>query len=251
MDEIYNPFSLKGKTILITGASSGIGRATAIECSKMGAKVVITGRNVERLNETFLQLLGDEHLQLVADLQDQNDTTQLVEDMPVLDGLVNNAGITITLPTSFINKNALSEVLQVNTIAPILLTQNLVKKKKLKNGGSIVFTCSTSGVYNAVVGNAMYSASKGAINGFMKNAALDLAAKNIRVNAVSPGMIKTNILETSIITKDQLQEDMKKYPLKRYGEPQEVAFAIIYLLSDAAKWVTGTNLLIDGGLTLL
>ncbi|GHT31045.1 3-oxoacyl-ACP reductase [Bacteroidia bacterium] len=246
----YNPFSLENKTILVTGASSGIGRAAAIECAKMGATVIITGRNKDRLQETFLQLQGEGHLQFAADLQEEGAISYLVENMPVLDGLVNNAGITITLPTPFINEKALSEVLQVNTISPILLTQLLVKKKKIRNGGAIVFTCSTSGVYNAVVGNAMYSASKGAINGFMKNAALDLAAKNIRVNAVSPGMIKTNILETGIVTEEQLQEDMKKYPLKRYGEPEEVAFAIIYLLSDAAKWVTGTNLLIDGGLTL-
>jgi NAD(P)-dependent dehydrogenase (short-subunit alcohol dehydrogenase family) len=131
-----------------------------------------------------------------------------------------------------------------------LLTQQLVKKKKLGKGGSIVFTSSTSGVYNAVIGNAMYSASKGAINGFMKNAALDLAAKNIRVNAVSPGMINTNILEDGIISAEQLEEDKKRYPLKRYGKPEEVAYAVIYLLSDASAWVTGSNLLIDGGITL-
>jgi NAD(P)-dependent dehydrogenase (short-subunit alcohol dehydrogenase family) len=248
---MYNPFSLKNKTILITGASSGIGRATAIECSKMGAKVVITGRNEVRLQETFEQLEGEGHLLLVADLQKEEDFVQLIENLPALDGCVNNAGVTITLPVPFINKEALNDVLQTNTIAPILLTQSLVKKKKLKNGSAIVFTCSTSGVYNAVMGNAMYSASKGAINGFMKNAALDLAAKNIRVNAVSPGMINTAILESGVISEEQLKEDMKKYPLKRYGEPQEVAFAIIYLLSDAAKWVTGSNLLIDGGLTLM
>ncbi|MDR3285848.1 MAG: SDR family oxidoreductase [Prevotellaceae bacterium] len=248
---MYNPFSLEGKTILVTGASSGIGRAAAIECSKMGATVVITGRNKERLDETYLQLHGEGHIQLVADLKEEESISYIIDNVPVLDGCVNNAGITVTLPTSFINKDALNNVLQVNTISPILLTQSLVKNKKIKNGGSIVFTCSTSGVYNAVVGNAIYSASKGAINGFMKNAALDLAAKNIRVNAVSPGMIHTNILESGIISEEQLKEDMKKYPLKRYGEPEEVAYAMIYLLSDASKWITGSNLLIDGGLTLL
>jgi NAD(P)-dependent dehydrogenase (short-subunit alcohol dehydrogenase family) len=247
---MYNPFSLSGKTILVTGASSGIGRATAVECSKMGANVVITGRNAERLQETYEQLEGEGHLLIIADLQKENDLIQIVDNLPILDGLVNNAGITITLPVPFINCKALNDVLQTNTIAPILLTQGLVKKKKLRNGGSIVFTCSTSGIYNAVIGNAIYSASKGAINGFMKNAALDLAAKNIRVNAVSPGMINTNILETGIITEEQLKKDMERYPLKRYGESQEVAFAIIYLLSDAAQWVTGSNLLIDGGYTL-
>jgi NAD(P)-dependent dehydrogenase (short-subunit alcohol dehydrogenase family) len=246
----YNPFSLEGKTILVTGASSGIGKATAIECSKMGAQVVITGRNAERLNETFLQLEGEGHQQFVADLQNENNITQLVENLPVLDGLVNNAGITITLLTPFINKNALNEVLEVNTIAPILLTQQLVKKKKIGKGGSIVFTGSISGVYSAAIGNAMYSASKGAINGFMKNAALDLASKQIRVNTVNPGMIDTDIFREGVISKEQLDMDKLKYPLKRYGKPEEVAHAIIYLLSDASKWVTGSNLVIDGGYTL-
>jgi NAD(P)-dependent dehydrogenase (short-subunit alcohol dehydrogenase family) len=245
-----NPFSLENKTILVTGASSGIGRATAIECSKMGAKVIITGRNEERLQETFVQLEDDGHLQIVADLQKGEDLALLIESVPVIDGLVNNAGITISLPVPFINKGALDDILQINTVVPILLTSAIVKKKKIKNGGSVVFTCSTSGIYNAVIGNAMYSASKGAISGFMKNAALDLAAKNIRVNAVSPGMINTNILESGVITEEQLKEDMKKYPLKRYGEPEEVAYAIIYLLSDASSWVTGSNLVIDGGYTL-
>ena len=247
---MYNPFSLENKTILVTGASSGIGRATAIECSKMGSKVVISGRNAERLNDTFSNLEGKGHLQFIADLQNEEDILQLVENLPVLDGCVNNAGITVTLPTAFINKNVLNDVLQTNTIAPILLTQSLVKNKKITNGGSIVFTCSISGVYVASIGNAMYSSSKGAINGFVKNAALDLAKKNIRVNAVSPGMINTKIFEVGVISEEQLKADVKNYPLKRYGEPEEVAFAIIYLLSDASKWVTGSNLLIDGGYTL-
>jgi NAD(P)-dependent dehydrogenase (short-subunit alcohol dehydrogenase family) len=126
----------------------------------------------------------------------------------------------------------------------------LIKTKKLLRNSSVVFTGSTSGVYNAVIGNSIYSVSKGAINGFVKNAALDLASKLIRVNSVNPGMISTDILNDGTISAEQLQEDIKKYPLKRYGKPEEVAYAIIYLLSDASAWVTGTNLLIDGGFTL-
>jgi len=245
-----NPFSLEGKTILVTGASSGIGRAIAIECSKMGATMIITGRNPERLNETFMQLAGVQHTQIIADLNEDKDIAQLIDNIPALDGCVCNAGITMTLPIAFINRKALDNVLQVNTIAPILLTQALIKKKKIKNGSSLVFISSVSGVYNAIIGNSMYSASKGAINGFSKNAALDLASKNIRVNTVSPGMIQTNILSSGVISEEQLKEDMKKYPLKRYGKPEEVAYAVIYLLSDASQWVTGSNLLIDGGYTL-
>lgn len=247
---MYNPFSLEGKTIFITGASSGIGRATAIECSKMGATVLITGRNKERLSETFSRLEGERHIQLIADLSIHEEIENLTNHLPTLDGCVNNAGFTKTLLTQYITFKSLDEIFKVNTVAPILLTQQLVKKKKINKNASIVFTCSTSGVYNAVLGNSMYSASKGAINGFVKNAALDLASKKIRVNCVCPGMINTSILDNGVITNEQLNQDMKKYPLKRYGEPEEVAYAIIYLLSNASAWVTGSNLLIDGGFTL-
>lgn len=247
---MYNPFSLVNKTIFITGASSGIGRATAIECSKLGAKVIITGRNKERLNDTFLQLEGDIHMQLIADLNNNEEVNKLIDLLPQIDGCVQNAGIIKSTLTPFITEANLNEVLQINTITPIIMIQSIIKKKKLQKNASIVFTSSISGNNIASLGNVMYSTSKAAINGFVKNAALDLASKKIRVNTVTPGMIKTDIYNNGVISEAQLKEDEKNYPLKRYGEPEEVAFAIIYLLSDASSWVTGTNLLIDGGYTL-
>ena len=247
---MYNPFSLKGKTILVTGASSGIGKATAIECSKLGANVVITGRNEQRLHETLKMLEGEQNLMIVADLSNEESLANLVGQCPSLDGLVNNAGSTIMTPTQFISRDKLMQVLEVNTIAPILLTQMLLKKKKLGKGCSIVVTDSISGVKIASPGNVLYSTSKSAINGFVKNAALDLAGKNIRVNAVCPGMIATHIVDDGSVTAEDIAEDMKKYPLKRYGKPEEVAFAIIYLLSDASAFTTGASLVIDCGFTL-
>lgn len=244
----YNPFSLDGKTILITGASSGIGRATAIECSKLGATVIITGRNEERLKETLSQLEGSDHQYVVADVTNADEVNALVEAIPQLDGLVNNAGIQKYLPTPFINEEDLLKILRTNTIAPILLTRILVKKKKMKKGSSIVFTSSLAGNYKCSPGNAMYSTSKGALSGFMRNAAIDLASKNIRCNAVCPGMIVTPIMtENSNLTAEQWEKNKEMYPLKRFGTPEDVAYAIIYLLSDASSWVTGSSLVIDGG----
>jgi NAD(P)-dependent dehydrogenase (short-subunit alcohol dehydrogenase family) len=245
-----NPFVLEGKTILITGASSGIGRATAVECSKSGASLIITGRNEERLAETFKLLYGEGHLKVVADLTISESNEKLVDSLPFLDGVVNNAGIHKSLPVQFINLKDLNETLKTNTISPIILTQLLVKKKKLNKGSSIVFTSSIAGILRSSMANSMYSASKGAINGFMKNAALELAGKGIRVNSVNPAMVETGIMGNGPIAEEQYLEDMKQYPLQRYGTPQEIAFAIIYLLSDASAWVTGTSLVIDGGLTL-
>lgn len=247
----YNPFSLSGKVILVTGASSGIGQETAIQCSKLGATVVITARNQSRLQETFDKLEGEGHMQIIADLTNSEDLQRLVEEVPVLDGCVNNAGIQKYLPTPFINEEDLMKILQTNTIAPIMLTRTLVKKKKIRKGGSVVFTSSLAGNYKSSPGNAMYSTSKGALSGFMRNAAIDLAAKGIRCNAVNPGMIVTPIMtENSALTEDQWKLNEKKYPLGRFGTPQDVALGIVYLLSDAAVWVTGTSLVIDGGLVL-
>lgn len=246
-----NPFSLEGKAILVTGASSGIGKAVAIECSKLGAQLFILGRNENRLKETFNELSGKGHEYIVADLSASSSFKEICSAVPCLDGIVHCAGLTKILPFQFMTKEDLDEVMDVNFYAPAELSRLLLKNKKINKEGSIVFISSVSGVYCSAVASSIYSASKGAVNGLVKGMALDLAPKGIRVNCVNPGMIGTGILSESNITEEQLKEDMKRYPLKRYGKPEEVAYAVIYLLSDAGKWVTGSNLLIDGGYTLL
>lgn len=250
---MYNPFSLLGKRILVTGASSGIGRATAIECSRMGANVILTARNEERLNETLQQMDNIQlHQIIVADLSNMDDIKSLVDFIEnPLDGIVQCAGFTVPKPFQFINQKDIDSIMAVNFRAPAILSQMLLKKKKFNKGASIVFISSISGVWVSYVGSSLYSASKGAINGLVKGMAIELAAKLIRVNCVNPGMVETNILEKGIISDEQLHNDMQLYPLKRHGRPEEVAYAVIYLLSDASSWVTGTNLLIDGGYTLL
>ena len=245
-----NPFLLTGKTILITGASSGIGKVTAIECSKMGAKLIITGRSGERLNETFHALEGEGHKQIVCDLTNTALLETLVKDLPQIDGCVNNAGVGGKLPIAFIKKDSLQSILDINTIVPVLLTQLLVKNKKLKKGSSMVLTSSISGVYSVDIGNTMYSITKSAIDGFMKNSAVELAQKGIRVNSVNPGMVDTPINNIDSFTEEQKLKDIENYPLKRYGKPEDIAYGIIYLLSDASSWVTGTSLKIDGGYSL-
>lgn len=249
----YNPFSLEGKTILVTGASSGIGRATAIECSKMGATVIITARNENRLKETFDSLNTDWkqcHQMFIAELSTQDGIYGLVDNLPDIDGVSLNAGIVKTLPVKFINQNALSEVLNVNMIGPVLLTQRLLKKKKLHKGSSVVFTSSIGGVMISTMGNTMYGISKGGLNAFMKGFALEMAANGIRSNSVNPGFVATNILSAGIISEADLEKNMKAYPMGRFGKPEDIAYAIIYLLSDASSWVTGHTLVVDGGVIL-
>lgn len=244
----YNPFSLEGKCILITGASSGIGRALAIECSKLGAEIVITGRDEERLDETMKQMVAGNHTSIIADLNSEESIDRLVENTPNLDGLVNNAGYIDLRPVKMISSDKFEKILETNTVAPILLFQKLLKKKKINVNSSIVFTSSLAGLGHGTVGNSMYSASKGAISAFVRVAAKELACRGIRVNAVCPGMVKTDIMIKGGVTNAQLAEDEKNYPLG-YGEPIDVALLIVYLLSNASKWMTGSNLIIDGGVS--
>lgn len=242
----YNPFSLEGKTILVTGASSGIGKTTAIECSKMGAKLVITARNEERLNQTLGELEGEGHLALIGDLTSQDDITNLVASMPELDGIVYNAGVGITVPLAFIKDEDLYRVFETNLFSTMRLNKALLRKKKVRKSASIVFTSSISALFNTP-GIALYGETKVALLSYMRGCASELADKKIRANAVLPGMIQTDLINGGTLSEEDKARDMATYPLKRYGTPQDVAYAFIYLLSDASSWVTGTSLIVDGG----
>lgn len=243
----YNPFSLEGKTILITGGSSGIGKAIAIECSKLGARVIIVARNEEKLRNTLSLLEGEGHRYVVCDLNDLNAVERMVFELPAVNGVVNNAGFTRLAPIPFVQDDMLKDILQTNTIAPIMITKLLLKKKKVTKGASFVFTNSVAGLGKVTFGNTMYASSKGALTAFVQGAAKELAPKGIRLNAVCPGMVETEIMQFGTVSEEQMEKDRMAYPLKRYGKPEEIAWAVIYLLSDASSWVTGTNLIIDGG----
>lgn len=243
-----NPYSLAGKTIFVTGASSGLGASVAEECSQLGAKLIITGRNAERLNQTFEKLHGDGHTQIAADLTKTQDIAKLSEILPIINGLALCAGITKTLPVKFINDQAIEDIFDTNTISSMKLIQKLLKQKKIAKQGSIVFISSISTAY-ADKGNSIYAASKGALNSFSKVLALEIAPQGIRSNCIQPGFVPSRMLEAGVVTAEQLQEELKKYPLG-FGDPTDIAFGVIYLLSDAAKWVTGSVMNIDGGVTL-
>ena len=245
-------FDLFGKTILVTGASSGIGRAVAISLSQAGATVVITGRNKERLNETYLCLESKEelpHHQLIADLNEDAQIEQLTVDCEPLDGVVCCSGINDKAPIKHVTREKIEKMYGTNVYGPMLLIKELLKKKKVKNAASIVFISSISSIY-ATISNAMYGSSKGAINSLVKVLALELAPKKIRVNAIMPGMVRTNMIEAYGLSEEELVAVERGYPLGRIGEPQDIANAVIFFLSEASSWVTGANLVVDGGITL-
>lgn len=249
-----NPFSLEGKTILVTGASSGIGRATAIECANMGARIVLSARNVERLELTKAELdnKNNDHEILIADLTNQKELEALVKSVPQLDGVVLSSGRTgNALPIKFDKRDKINPVFETNFFAPFELMRQLFKSKKLNDGASVVAIASIGGVKAFATGNGDYGAAKAALNSIMKFAAKEFAAKKIRVNCICPGMIQTPMVDSCEFSEEQLKADIATYPLKRYGKPEEVAYGAVYLLSDATVWVTGTELYIDGGVTVL
>ena len=248
---MYNPFSLEGKTVLVTGASSGIGAETAVECSRLGANVIITGRNEQRLQETFSRLdssLTHGHQMVRADLTDETEVIGLIEQIGQIDGLVSNAGVNRIKPIAFIQEDDFDFVFRNNYYASLGLVRFLLKKKRFNRNSSIVFTSSVSALFNAP-GRALYASSKAALSSLMRSVAVELAEKGIRANAVLPGLVETKLAHESL-TEDERDKALLEYPLKRFGKPEEIAWAIIYLLSDASSWVTGASLIVDGGFML-
>lgn len=238
-------FSLSGKTILVTGASSGIGRAIAIACSQAGARVILNGRNQLRLQATMEALSGEGHEAVQADLTDAEQRTFLVESLPQLDGVVHCAGIGSRVLCKMLEEQDVSRVMQANFEAPVLLQAELLREKKIAKEASIVFIASAAATMPSA-GNAIYSASKAAIIAYAKCLAQELANRKIRVNCISPAMVWTDLALVGA-TEEQLREAEQNYPLKRYAQPEDITGAAIYLLSDAASWVTGSNMELTGG----
>lgn len=245
-----NQYQLKDKVILITGASSGIGKQTAIRCAEYGAKCIITGRNQERLQETFEQLQGEGHIQITCDLSQENGSVELAEQLPVLDGLMLCAGYSKTMLVKHTKMDYLKDVFNTNTFSNFTLIQYLLKKKKIKNEGSIVIISSVAS-HRPYKGNSMYSATKGALNSFAKVLSLELAPQKIRVNCIEPGIIlDLNTWQEGTISVEQWKEENDRMPLG-FGKPDDIAFATIFLLSDLSKWMTGSSMVVDGGQSLI
>lgn len=249
---VYNQFSLQGKTILITGGAGGIGSATAQTCIDLGARVILTDIREDALKATLASLpesqSGEPNLCFTADLTDADQLAALVDFCPALDGLVCNAGVMKLTPTQFITEEELTRIQKINLNAPILLTRSLLKKKKIKKGGSIVFTASAAGVYRVSIGNGIYATTKCGIDAFMRTVALEVGPKGIRCNSVNPGMVETALIGS--FTEEEKEREKKNYPLRRFAQPEDIANGIVFLLSDASSFVTGTALKIDGGMTL-
>jgi oxidoreductase, short chain dehydrogenase/reductase family len=253
MTNSFNPFSLEGKKIIITGASSGIGRQCAIDCAKIGAKVVVIGRNESRLEETFSNLVGNGHLSINYDLTNFSQLSALIEGINAkigkVDGVVNCAGISTTLPYKLLSTEKLEEFFKVNVFSAVELTREVIKNKYMNPNGSVIFLSSIMGIVGDS-GKALYSMTKGALISACRSLASEYAKRGIRFNCISPGAILTPINEHLPHMSDPEKRAIleSKHPLG-LGTTTDVSNACIYLLSDAARWITGQNLVVDGGYT--
>lgn len=242
----FNPFSLSGKTILVTGASSGIGKAIAIACSQMGATVIASGRNIQRLEATLNIMAGVGNTIIPADLTIIDDIKNLALNAPKFDGVVHCAGIGHRLPAKLLNEAELEKVMNNNFLSAVNLQTELMNAKKLNKASSVVFIASAA-PHMPAYGNAAYSASKAAIIGYAKCLSLELAPRGIRVNCICPAMVWTDLIMQEGVGKEELEQAQQKYPLKRYGQPEDIAYLAIYLLSDASQWMTNSCIDITGG----
>ena len=242
-NQFKNPFSLDGKTIFITGASGGIGRATAIVCSKLGARVIISGRDERKLNETFELLSKNDNLKIAFDLKNTEKIPDFLDFIGRVDAVVHCAGISGVVPVRQMSKSFLEEVIELNFHITANLIQYQIAKNYVNNGGSILLLSSIAAI-TGKVGVGPYSASKAALLGFMRPLALEMAKKGIRVNALCPGIVRTPLLNVS---EEWIEEQSKKYPLG-IGKPEDIANCIAYFISDASKKITGSIFSIDGGI---
>lgn len=245
MAETFNPFSLSGKQIFVTGASSGIGKGIALACANMGATVILNGRNSARLEDVLSQLAGSGHAIFPVDLGDRDAVSTMVEELPKLDGVVMCAGVANRIPCKSITEADFNYVIKTNLESPILLQAELLAKKKINKAASIVFIASRA-YESPSMGNAVYSASKGAVVSYAKCLALELAPRQIRVNCICPGMVWTDLI-TNVLNEEDLKAAEQRYPLKRFGQVEDVANLAVYLLSGASSWMTGGAIDISGG----
>lgn len=243
--------NLAGKNILVTGASSGIGRAAAILFSELNANVIITARRQKELETTLSLMKKNQHLLIPCDATNTDEVKELITQISPIDGWVHCTGKVFPVPVKFIQKKHIDDVFAVNYLSALNLTTELLKQNKLKTFSSIVFISSISTIH-PYFGGSLYVSSKAALEAYAKNLALELAPRKIRVNVLQPALVKTDIYKKTVeaaVSSAEMHKYENQYPFG-IGEPIDIANISAFLLSDAAKWITGSFIKMDGGLSL-
>lgn len=250
---IFNPFSLNGNRVLVTGASSGLGKAIALACAKMGAEIICTGQNIPRLQQTLTELKSisnHPHQAIAADITKTAERDMVIQSIgnTPLNGVVHSAGISRLSPVRMMTEQHLREIQSINIDAPMLLTQSMLKKNLIAADGSLVFISSIA-AHIGVPGVAAYSGTKAALLAMVRCLALEVVKRRIRANCLSPALVETPLLAATESIIGSIEKERAAYPLG-FGKPEDIANATIFLLSPASRWITGTTLVMDGGLTI-
>ncbi len=254
MSETYStPFSLADKRIMVTGSTSGLGRRIAQTCARMGAEVICTGRDAERLSQTLTELKTispRKHQAVQGDLTQATGREALVAAVgnAALNGVVHSAGISRLSPVRMLTEQHLREVQSINVDAPMLLTQSLLKRNLIAADGSMLFIASIA-AHMGVPGVAAYSGTKAALLAMVRCLAMEVVKRRIRANCLSPALVETPLLDATAVIVGSIEQERNNYPLG-FGKPEDVANAAVFFLSDASRWITGTTLVMDGGLTI-
>lgn len=238
---------LANKTILVTGASSGIGRAVCVLAASLGAKLVLNGRNEERLEQTCRSLSGEGHVYISGDLTDRAAVAELAKVRMSLNGFVHCAGISKPVPLRLASDSIVDKTFNTNLMSMIFLLRDLLKANRLEIGASIVFVSSIASV-TGTHGMVLYSSSKAGLMGAVRPLAIELSRKKMRANSVAPAVVKTELWAADQET--WLAKQGENYPLG-LGEASDVANVIAFLLSDASAYMTGTEIVLDGGCTFI
>lgn len=246
-----HPFSLENKRILVTGASSGIGKSASIALSQAGAKIILVARDAGKLSDTLSQLSGSGHVSVPYDLTQLENIPvwmkELAQEIGVLDGLLHCAGLHMAKPLKLLNTVDLESIWRVNVSSAVMLSKGFRQKNVRSLEANIVLMSSVVAEYGEVA-IAAYASTKGAIHALIKSLAIELASEKIRVNGVAPGVVKTGMTDAMFakMSPESIAAIDNMHPLG-LGDPKDIAHAIVYLMSPAARWVTGEVIHVDGG----
>lgn len=241
----------RNKTALITGSSSGIGKELALLLSKLGCRIILHGTDKVKLSKVNELLEGNQNHVLQLNFDTDLDFSSIINSLPNIDFFINCSGITHSTTIRNLNFDKAKQILQVNLFSPIFFLKELARLNKINSFGSVVFITSIAGKTRFSIGNLMYGLSKAAVEGFSLWCAKEMAVNQIRVNCVAPGLIETGFSNGTVITNEQYNSHAREYPLGRIGKPEDVTSVILFYLSDSSKWITGTSINVDGGISLI
>lgn len=251
MSVTFSPEALSGRLIIVTGASSGLGRAASVFLSELGARIVLVGRNADKLAQVAAMLSGTGHNFKVADLSDDGTADELIKSVVAqcgtISGLFHSAGNSGVVPIRLTKRSHIDDMFGAAVFGGLGISRALARKGAMHDGGSIVFMTSVSALRGRK-GMVAYSAAKAATSGLLRALAIELADRRIRVNGIAAGAVATEMHDSFVKSvNDKMVKNYEGLHPLGFGLPSDIANTVAFLMSDASRWITGVNLSVDGG----